>query len=220
MKSLSRVGGRTLGRALRSPLHTRITSNCTIARASAAPAVLRRHSATDGHARLFHSYPALQGIMPDAEHPAPRKSEAADVPTVPTDIPTTEFHELADAYLEELLSRLEDAQDATPDLEVEYSVRPTPSYSAIPPLSLTAWTGRRARSQNPVQRPHLCAEQAAEQQADLAKLPHIRAETLRLGGVGRVNASERGGRLGRLGIPTRWLLADRAGPQGAGCRAW
>lgn len=60
--------------------------------------------------------------MPESENPPPKQSESADQPTVPTDVPTSEFHERADAYLEELLNRLEEQQDKTPDLEVEYSV--------------------------------------------------------------------------------------------------
>jgi hypothetical protein len=60
--------------------------------------------------------------MPDAENPAPREAEDNDVATVPTDIPTSEFHERADKFLEELVERLEEQQDSTPDVEVEYSV--------------------------------------------------------------------------------------------------
>jgi frataxin len=60
--------------------------------------------------------------MPDAENPEPRNAEDHDTVTVPTDIPTSEFHERADKFLEELVERLEEQQDSTPDVEVEYSV--------------------------------------------------------------------------------------------------
>lgn len=61
--------------------------------------------------------------MPDSENPPPKQSEDSESPTVPTDISTTEFHERADDYLNELVERLEEAQEKNPDIEVEYSVR-------------------------------------------------------------------------------------------------
>jgi hypothetical protein len=66
--------------------------------------------------------------MPDAENPAPKQSEASDKPTVPTDIPTSEFHERADRYLNELVERLEEAQESDPNIDVEYSVRYDSEY--------------------------------------------------------------------------------------------
>jgi frataxin len=60
--------------------------------------------------------------MPESENPPLRQSEDSENPTVPTDIPTTEFHERADEYLNELVERLEEAQEKNPDIEVEYSV--------------------------------------------------------------------------------------------------
>lgn len=61
--------------------------------------------------------------MPDAENPAPKESEDQEQPTEPTHISTTEFHERADAYLNDLVERLEEAQEKDPQIEVEYSVR-------------------------------------------------------------------------------------------------
>jgi len=60
-------------------------------------------------------------ILPDAEHPPPKQSESHDQPTAATHISTTEFHERADAYLNELVERLEEAQEKDPQIEVEYS---------------------------------------------------------------------------------------------------
>ncbi|CAO2650891.1 Nn.00g091880.m01.CDS01 [Neocucurbitaria sp. VM-36] len=59
--------------------------------------------------------------MPDSENPPPRESESTDEPTVPTDIATSEFHERADHYLNELVQRLEEAQENDPNIEVDYS---------------------------------------------------------------------------------------------------
>jgi len=60
--------------------------------------------------------------MPESENPPPKESEDSENPTAPTDLTTSEFHERADAYLEELVNRLEEKQESTPDVEVEYSV--------------------------------------------------------------------------------------------------
>lgn len=60
--------------------------------------------------------------MPDAENPAPKQSEPSEKPTVPTDISTSEFHDRADRYLNELVERLEEAQEKDPNIDVEYSV--------------------------------------------------------------------------------------------------
>ena len=68
--------------------------------------------------------------MPESEHPPPKQSEESETPTVPTDITTSEFHEHADHYLDELLGRLEEKQEESPDYDVEYSVSPP-----IPPSS-------------------------------------------------------------------------------------
>lgn len=60
--------------------------------------------------------------MPESENPPPKQSEESESPTVPTDITTSEFHEHADQYLDELLNRLEEKQEESPDYDVEYSV--------------------------------------------------------------------------------------------------
>lgn len=60
--------------------------------------------------------------MPDAENPAPKESEDQEQPKAPTEITTEEFHERADMYLNELVERLEEAQEKDPQIEVEYSV--------------------------------------------------------------------------------------------------
>ena len=68
--------------------------------------------------------------MPDAENPKPRESEDIDDPKVATEISTEEYNQLADAYLEELVSKLEGEAEKDPSLDVEYSVKMPPlSYS-------------------------------------------------------------------------------------------
>lgn len=64
--------------------------------------------------------------MPDAENPLPKKSEEHDQPTAPAELSSEAFHERADAYLNDLVEKLEAAQEKDPQIEVEYSVRPSP----------------------------------------------------------------------------------------------
>ena len=123
MKSVSRIGNATFRGVVRGPVAAQARVNCGVLRASTAP-VLQSHNnaGVAGFRRCYHPSMSLRGLIPDAENPPPRQSEAVDRPTVPTDITTSEFHERADAYLDELVARLEDKQEETPDLEVEYSV--------------------------------------------------------------------------------------------------
>ena len=72
--------------------------------------------------RDFHTSPAFYGIIPEVENPAPKESEPSEIPTVPTDISTNEYHDRADEFLGELVTRLEQAQETRTDLEVDYSV--------------------------------------------------------------------------------------------------
>jgi frataxin len=64
----------------------------------------------------------VKSIMPDAEDPKPREAEPHDEPGKVTELSTEEFHERADHYLNELVERLEEAQEKDPQIEVEYSV--------------------------------------------------------------------------------------------------
>lgn len=116
MKSVTRIGSLALRRAAAAPLRASTPANGIIARAATV-------SAGRASVRALHGSASARSIMPDAENPAPKQSEDHETPTVPTDIPTTEFHERADDYLNELVERLEEKQETNPDIEVEYSVR-------------------------------------------------------------------------------------------------
>lgn len=120
MKSVARLSTLALRRAAAAPLRASTPANCIIARAAAVNT--GRASAS---VRAFHGSTRVRGIMPESENPPPKQSEDHENPTVPTDISTSEFHERADEYLNELVERLEEAQEKNPDIEVEYSVRLT-----------------------------------------------------------------------------------------------
>lgn len=60
--------------------------------------------------------------MPDAENPKPKESEEIEDPKAPTQVSIEEYNQLADAYLDELVTKLEGEAEKNPKLDVEYSV--------------------------------------------------------------------------------------------------
>lgn len=169
MKPASRIGQAALRQAVRSPIRAHTSANCVMLRAAVAQG---RSTYPVSSPRSFHFSSRAQGLMPDSENPAPRKSEEVDKPTVPTDISTSEFHQRADETLDDLVARLEEKQEETPDVEVEYSVG---KYHCIV-TGMTANTfiaGWRAGSQSCLQRAYLRAQQTTSQQADMAQLAYL-----------------------------------------------
>jgi frataxin len=116
MRPAARFSGAALRRAIRTPLRAQSPANCVIARASAASKPIA------SNVRSFSSSMRVKSIMPDAEDPKPREAEPHDEPGKVTELSTEEFHERADHYLNELVERLEEAQEKDPQIEVEYSV--------------------------------------------------------------------------------------------------
>lgn len=62
--------------------------------------------------------------MPDTDSPATEAKNTEPAVAV-AELSEGEYHELADAYLETVLSKVEELQDAREDLDIEYSVRVT-----------------------------------------------------------------------------------------------
>lgn len=119
MKPVTRITSLALRRAAATPLRASTPANGIIARAAAA-------SMPRASIRALSASTRTRSIIPDVENPPPKQSEEHETPTVPTDISTSEFHERADEYLNELVERLEEQQETNPDIEVEYSVRNPP----------------------------------------------------------------------------------------------
>ncbi len=137
------------------PLRASAPANCIIGRAAAV-------NSSIGAVRAFHGTTSVRGIMPESENPPPKVSEDTETPTVPTDITTSEFHERADEYLNELVERLEEAQEKNPDIEVEYSVRHASIQHGLGiEEQLLTYTGRRPQSRLHLQAAQLRAQQAA-----------------------------------------------------------
>lgn len=60
--------------------------------------------------------------MPDAENPAPPETDTGTSPQAASELTTEQYHERADAYLADLLDKLEQLAEEKPDLEVDYAV--------------------------------------------------------------------------------------------------
>lgn len=104
-------------------LQTTRVARTTIPSLSAAQAILRhefRPTARLVTRRFISSSSGRQGITPDDK--APNPVETPPVTKTPADISDSEYHAVADEYLEKLLTQLEVMQDQREDVDVEFSV--------------------------------------------------------------------------------------------------
>ncbi|KAJ5037958.1 uncharacterized protein L3040_006834 [Drepanopeziza brunnea f. sp. 'multigermtubi'] len=64
-----------------------------------------------------------KGLSPESADPAPKEAESESYTTAsaPADITAEEYHELADAYLDALIEKLETLQEEREEVDVEYS---------------------------------------------------------------------------------------------------
>jgi frataxin len=65
---------------------------------------------------------AYKGILPDTDEPKLKEREPLHEVNDPTPIEIDEYHERADQYLEELVSRAEELAEEKEGVDVEYSV--------------------------------------------------------------------------------------------------
>jgi len=103
-------------------LQTTRVARTTIPSLSAAQAILRhefRPTARLVTRRFISSSSGRQGITPDDK--APNPVETPPVTKTPADISDSEYHAVADEYLEKLLTQLEVMQDQREDVDVEFS---------------------------------------------------------------------------------------------------
>ncbi|KAH7015379.1 hypothetical protein EDB80DRAFT_334284 [Ilyonectria destructans] len=97
----------------RSPLASRLAPAASRALAPRAAVSLRS---------FFSTSPAREkGIMPDAENPAKATPEPETTGFTVVELSDAEYHELADEYLDNVVGRFEELQDAREDIDVEFS---------------------------------------------------------------------------------------------------
>ncbi|PMD45758.1 Frataxin [Hyaloscypha variabilis F] len=69
--------------------------------------------------------PSLKGLSPESENPQPtpreREHNVSESASEPANITIEQFHELADTYLNALIEKLEELQEETEEVDVEYS---------------------------------------------------------------------------------------------------
>lgn len=103
-----------------------------------------------------------------------------------------EYHELSDYYLDLICTKYEDLQDTRTDVDVEFAVGPPlppltfhgprpimASFTNMAAQSTNRRKGRRHNNNNSPNR-NLRHKQAAPQQGDMALVPHIRPQAVRL----------------------------------------
>ena len=97
-----------------------------------------------------------------------------------SDIPTEDYHAIADATMDSLLDSLEALVDAAddPSYEVEYSVgQKTSFFASLTMLLMAEWC-----IDSQARRPwRLCDQQATSKQADMAEQSGQRSKAVRLG---------------------------------------
>ncbi|KAF4462993.1 regulator of mitochondrial iron homeostasis [Fusarium albosuccineum] len=121
-RQVASQASRLASRAARSstaPIHRssfRIAPAGSHVRLPARAAILRSY---------FSTVPArTRGIMPDTENPA-KPLEASEEPKTSVavaEVTEGEYHELADEYLDRVLGKFEELQDAREDIDVEFSL--------------------------------------------------------------------------------------------------
>ncbi|EQB59167.1 Frataxin-like [Colletotrichum gloeosporioides] len=114
-----------LSRAASRSLRTS-TSSVLPRRSSAALLNATKPAATAGLVvparKLFTtSAVATRGIMPDTDDPKVPETPKEDVKTSVVELSDADYHELADTYLETVLTKLEELQDAREGVDVEYA---------------------------------------------------------------------------------------------------
>lgn len=70
---------------------------------------------------------AFKGLSPESEDPQPKEAEGHDNVAKPAELTAEQYHELADAYMDTLVERMEQLQEESDQVDVEYSVIYLPS---------------------------------------------------------------------------------------------
>ncbi|KAK3343648.1 hypothetical protein B0T25DRAFT_614839 [Lasiosphaeria hispida] len=115
--SLTRVAG-VVRRGLQSPRAVRFTSPAIF---GPVPSFQPRLSASVSASKFISSSADRKGITPDDKPPTPREPVAIPVVKTPAEISDSEYHAVADEFMERLLNHLEELEDARDDVDVEYS---------------------------------------------------------------------------------------------------
>jgi frataxin len=119
------------------PLVSR-SSSTTIRSSILRPAVLPitshgfRGSSIQAPRFFSTTRPSLKGLSPETDNPQPKESESHVTASGPAEITIEQFHEVADEYLNALIEKLEQLQEETEEVDVEYSVCASSLRCSVP----------------------------------------------------------------------------------------
>ena len=83
--------------------------------------------------RSFSTTPtASKGLSPESEDPAPKEAESNIKTAQPAELTNEQYHELADAYMDSMVERMEQLQEEKDEVDVEYSVRSLSICTSLP----------------------------------------------------------------------------------------
>ncbi|KAG7294485.1 hypothetical protein NEMBOFW57_004559 [Staphylotrichum longicolle] len=119
---MTRSSASKLARVACRSLQTSRVARAALPSISATPSLVQtapRSSYPLTTRRFISNSSARNGITPDDK--APKETETPTVIKTPADLTEGDYHTLADEYLDNLLSRLEQMQDEREDVDVEYS---------------------------------------------------------------------------------------------------
>ncbi|KAF9878778.1 frataxin [Colletotrichum karsti] len=107
----------------RAVARTLRTSTPVLPRRSPALLSVTKPAATVVAARKLFTTSAVatRGIMPDTDDPQVKETPKEEVKRSVVELSDAEYHELADQYLETVVTKLEDLQDAREGVDVEYA---------------------------------------------------------------------------------------------------
>jgi frataxin len=110
--------GRAIGQALKG-------RNAAALNATPPSSFSRGPQMTYSASRLAH---ASFSTSPRFAKPIPPEALKT---AIPAELAPSEYHELADQYMDDILARFEEEQDKNGEIDVEYSVRAPPGVSNV-----------------------------------------------------------------------------------------
>ncbi|KAI9737260.1 MAG: Mitochondrial chaperone Frataxin [Claussenomyces sp. TS43310] len=114
--------GRLAGQhARRTPSRSSMTAIRALSMNLTTSSARRNPEHSSASSRSFStSPPTRKGLSPESEDPQ-LKAAWTEAAREPTEVSIEEYHEISDAYFENMIAKLEELQEAREDVDVEYS---------------------------------------------------------------------------------------------------
>ncbi|RDW82438.1 hypothetical protein BP6252_03550 [Coleophoma cylindrospora] len=118
---MTRTAASKLARLASRQIPIQRSSTSTLFRST--PRLIRPALSTHSVLRAFSAQPSIRkGLSPESAEPAP-PSVTSDAATnlSPTELTQSEYNEISDQYMDDLVAKLEELQEQREDVDVEYS---------------------------------------------------------------------------------------------------